>query len=120
MGDSEELSMATFKYDREIPVPAHLISYVDLAVKRSTVSLVQAFNGLLGHLTGFGPTDLLADVLLLPSVLPPGTNFHGISAGGESFWARTAKIDATDQYGELTPYFIKVHAFCLDYWHSLV
>lgn len=77
-GDAGELKMATFQYDKEIPVPEHVISYVDPAVKK---------------------------------MLPPGTNFHGIYASGASFWARTAKIDATNEEGEDTPYFIKVHQY---------
>jgi hypothetical protein len=40
--------------------------------------------------------------------LPPGTKIHGISPSGSSYWARTAKIDATDEEGNPTPFFIKV------------
>jgi hypothetical protein len=40
--------------------------------------------------------------------LPPGTQFHGISPSGVSYWARTAKIDATDADGNKTPFFMKV------------
>lgn len=40
--------------------------------------------------------------------LPAGTEFHGISPSGASYWARTAKIDATDESGKETPFFIKV------------
>lgn len=43
--------------------------------------------------------------------LPPGTQFHGIAPSGSSYWARTAKIDATDANREPTPFFIKVHQF---------
>ncbi|KAK1829369.1 protein-ribulosamine 3-kinase, chloroplastic [Podospora conica] len=42
-------------------------------------------------------------------VLPGGTQVHGISPSGFSPWAKTAKIDATNQAGEETPFFIKVH-----------
>jgi hypothetical protein len=40
--------------------------------------------------------------------LPPGTQIQGITPSGASYWARTAKIDATDQEGNPTPFFIKV------------
>ncbi|KAK3899686.1 hypothetical protein C8A05DRAFT_17911 [Staphylotrichum tortipilum] len=40
--------------------------------------------------------------------LPPGTQVHGISPSGSSYWARTAKIEATDAAGNPTPFFIKV------------
>lgn len=63
------------KWDREIPVPAHVIGYVDPAVHKK---------------------------------LPAGTTVQGISPSGASFWARTAKIDATDADGADTPFFIKV------------
>ncbi|POS75160.1 hypothetical protein DHEL01_v206446 [Diaporthe helianthi] len=62
----------------EIPVPKHLIDYIDEAVR---------------------------------DALPPGTQFHGISPSGVSYWARTAKIDATDVDGNKTPLFIKIHKF---------
>lgn len=42
-------------------------------------------------------------------MLPPGTQVHGISQSGLSYWARTAKIDATDEAGQDSPFFIKVH-----------
>lgn len=70
MAEEEE-----YVWKGEIPVPAHLIEYIDDAVK---------------------------------DALPPGTQFHGISPSGASYWARTAKIDATDADGNETPYFIKV------------
>ncbi|KAK7999566.1 hypothetical protein PG990_012166 [Apiospora arundinis] len=41
--------------------------------------------------------------------LPEGTQCHGITPSGASYWARTAKIDATNEHGENTPFFIKVH-----------
>ncbi|KAK6829586.1 fructosamine/ketosamine-3-kinase [Apiospora arundinis] len=41
--------------------------------------------------------------------LPEGTQFHGITPSGASYWARTAKIDATNEAGEDSPFFIKVH-----------
>src|SRR3569833_2123876 len=37
-----------------------------------------------------------------------GTKLWGISPSGHSYWARTAKIDATDKGGNATPFFIKV------------
>ncbi|ORY71910.1 uncharacterized protein BCR38DRAFT_480385 [Pseudomassariella vexata] len=40
--------------------------------------------------------------------LPAGTEVLGISRSGASYWARTAKIDATNEAGEETPFFIKV------------
>lgn len=40
--------------------------------------------------------------------LPAGTQYHDISPSGASYWARTAKIDATDEDGNETPFFIKV------------
>lgn len=70
MAEEEE-----FVWKEGIPVPAHLIEYVDQAVK---------------------------------DALPPGTQFLGISPSGASYWARTAKIDATDADGNETPVFIKV------------
>ncbi|KAK4154987.1 Fructosamine/Ketosamine-3-kinase [Chaetomidium leptoderma] len=62
-------------WDREIPVPKHLIEYVDRGVREK---------------------------------LPLGTEVHGISGSGSSYWARTAKIDATDAAGNSTPFFMKV------------
>lgn len=70
MADEEE-----YVWKGEIPVPAHLIEYIDEAVKEA---------------------------------LPAGTQFHGITPSGASYWARTAKIDATDADGNETPFFIKV------------
>jgi hypothetical protein len=43
--------------------------------------------------------------------LPPGTQILGITPSGASYWARTAKIDATDEEGNPTPFFIKVILF---------
>ncbi|KAK3935809.1 hypothetical protein QBC46DRAFT_461873 [Diplogelasinospora grovesii] len=43
--------------------------------------------------------------------LPPGTVCHGISQSGGSYWAQTAKIDATGSEGQETAFFIKVHQF---------
>ncbi|KAK6860529.1 hypothetical protein PG995_004165 [Apiospora arundinis] len=34
--------------------------------------------------------------------LPEGTQCHGITPSGASYWARTAKIDATNEHGENT------------------
>ncbi|AEO68575.1 uncharacterized protein THITE_2118142 [Thermothielavioides terrestris NRRL 8126] len=65
-------------WDKEIPVPAKVIEYVDPGVL---------------------------------SKLPPGTQVQGITASGASYWAQTAKILATDQGGNPTPFFIKVHQF---------
>lgn len=45
--------------------------------------------------------------------LPAGTEFHAISPSGASYWARTAKIDATDESGKETPFFIKVTIHCV-------
>ncbi|KLU90917.1 hypothetical protein MAPG_09442 [Magnaporthiopsis poae ATCC 64411] len=66
------------KWDREIPVPAHVIGYVDPGVRKK---------------------------------LPVGTTVHSISPSGKSFWARTAKIEATGADGTDTPFFIKVNQF---------
>ncbi|KAH6627298.1 Fructosamine kinase-domain-containing protein [Chaetomium sp. MPI-SDFR-AT-0129] len=65
-------------WDKEVPVPARTIEYVDKGVIEK---------------------------------LPSGTKILGISPSGASYWARTAKIDATDEEGEPTPFFIKVHQF---------
>lgn len=70
MAEEEE-----YIWKEEIPVPVHLITYVDEGVKEA---------------------------------LPAGTQFHGISPSGASYWARTAKIDATDEDGNESPFFIKV------------
>ncbi|KAK3382236.1 Fructosamine kinase-domain-containing protein [Lasiosphaeria ovina] len=43
--------------------------------------------------------------------LPPGTQVRGIAPSGNSYWARTAKIDAVDAAGNATPFFLKVHQF---------
>lgn len=43
--------------------------------------------------------------------LPPGTKIQGIRKSGASYWAQTAKILATDEEGNPTPFFIKVHQF---------
>ncbi|KAL2189944.1 hypothetical protein L209DRAFT_679532 [Thermothelomyces heterothallicus CBS 203.75] len=40
--------------------------------------------------------------------LPPGTQVHGITRSGASYWARTAKIEATDMAGNSTTFFMKV------------
>lgn len=40
--------------------------------------------------------------------LPVGTRFDAISPSGASYWARTAKIEAVDERGNETPFFIKV------------
>ncbi|KAK8042976.1 hypothetical protein PG994_013459 [Apiospora phragmitis] len=42
-------------------------------------------------------------------VLPSGLQIEGISASGESYWARTAKIKAIDSDGNEDSYFVKVH-----------
>lgn len=41
--------------------------------------------------------------------LPGGTVFGEIYPSGASYWARTAKIEATDKNGDDSPFFIKVH-----------
>lgn len=41
--------------------------------------------------------------------LPTGTHFLGTAPSGASYWARAARIDATDETGEETPFFLKVH-----------
>jgi len=41
--------------------------------------------------------------------LPPGTVIAGIAPSGASYWARTAKIEATNLDGEDADYFVKVH-----------
>lgn len=64
-----------YVWKEEIPVPAHLIQYIDGAVKKA---------------------------------LPTGTHFEGITPSGASYWARTAKIEALDDHGNETPFFIKV------------
>ncbi|KAL2016771.1 hypothetical protein VTK56DRAFT_2984 [Thermocarpiscus australiensis] len=43
--------------------------------------------------------------------LPPGTKVREITQSGSSYWARTAEIDATDEAGNPTPFFLKVHQF---------
>ncbi|KAK3306823.1 Fructosamine kinase-domain-containing protein [Chaetomium strumarium] len=43
--------------------------------------------------------------------LPPGTQIEGISPHGVSYWSRTAMIEATDEEGNPTPFFIKVNKF---------
>ncbi|KAK4032546.1 hypothetical protein C8A01DRAFT_20379 [Parachaetomium inaequale] len=43
--------------------------------------------------------------------LPPGTQVHGITQSGASYWARTAKIEAADAVGNPTPFFMKVLQF---------
>ncbi|KAK1765477.1 Fructosamine/Ketosamine-3-kinase [Phialemonium atrogriseum] len=63
-------------WDKEIPVPASLIAYVDDAVIAK---------------------------------LPPGTTPTDIAPSGASYWARTAKISATDADGNETAFFMKVH-----------
>jgi hypothetical protein len=40
--------------------------------------------------------------------LPPGTNVISISPSGASYWARTAKIEATDANGDESSFFVKV------------
>ncbi|KAK6579784.1 hypothetical protein PZA11_007492 [Diplocarpon coronariae] len=40
--------------------------------------------------------------------LPPGTIVRGISPSGASYWARTAKIEATNTHGDTREYFLKV------------
>ncbi|KAK8121916.1 Fructosamine/Ketosamine-3-kinase [Apiospora sp. TS-2023a] len=67
--------------DQEIAVPVAVIKDIDEGVKDSEVS----------------------------RELPKGTRCHGITVSGASYWARTAKIDVTDELGNETPFFIKVH-----------
>ncbi|KAK4223747.1 hypothetical protein QBC38DRAFT_512208 [Podospora fimiseda] len=44
------------------------------------------------------------------SKCPPNTQFHSITPSGSSYWARTAKISASDSTNNLsTPFFLKVH-----------
>lgn len=43
--------------------------------------------------------------------LPANTQILGISPSGESYWARTAKIDAWDAGGKHVTYFLKVRVF---------
>lgn len=64
-----------YVWKEEIPVPAHLIQYIDDGVKKA---------------------------------LPVGTQFQAIFPSGASYWARTAKIEAIDEGGNETPFFIKV------------
>ncbi|KUI69173.1 Protein-ribulosamine 3-kinase, chloroplastic [Cytospora mali] len=42
-------------------------------------------------------------------VLPNGTRFLGTTPSGASYWARAARIDATDEAEEETPFFLKVY-----------
>ena len=43
-----------------------------------------------------------------PQELPPGTTPTDIAPSGASYWARTAKISATNADGNKTAFFIKV------------
>lgn len=97
-------------WNEEIPVPEALIQYVDEGVRDSEAPI----HTLLDQC----PTSwkLLTGGLI--AELPPGTQVHGISQSGSSYWARTAKIDATDAAGNPTPFFMKVtdpqaHSPCL-------
>lgn len=42
-------------------------------------------------------------------ILPKGTQFHGTSPSGASYWARAARIEATDENGEEASFYLKVH-----------
>lgn len=58
--------------------------------------------------------DLLTEFVLnadSAAVLPAGTEVRGICPSGESFWARTATIDASDDDGE-TRHFLKASLTC--------
>lgn len=56
------------------------------------------------------PANLIAYVDgAVTAKLPPGTVPTGIERSGASYWARTAKISATDAEGNETAFFIKVH-----------
>lgn len=99
-------------WDKEVPVPARLIEYVDRGVLASeccylpTYHMSRAFHPIQQELRSTDTSTYL--LLTRPSELPPGTQIRGITPSGASYWARTAKIDATDQHGNPTPFFIKV------------
>jgi hypothetical protein len=84
-----------YVWDNEVSVPERLIRYIDDGVRLSEAL----------------PPDLSArapcvDKMKMPG-LPPGTTCHRISPSGKSYWARTAKIGATDGNGQPTALFIK-------------
>jgi len=98
-----------YVWDKEIAVPASLIQYIDEGVRESTYLPDLRRARRLERVEVMSvPTSRLLTLPMFRIVLPAGTTFHGISPSGASYWARTAKIDATNEAGEETPFFIKV------------
>lgn len=52
------------------------------------------------------PTEIYK--LTRTAVLPPGTKALGITPTGASYWARLGRIEAVDENGEESLFFIKV------------
>ncbi|KAI1269034.1 hypothetical protein F5Y18DRAFT_439599 [Xylariaceae sp. FL1019] len=93
--DNTEFITAEHKWCKPTSVPEYLIQYVDQGVIGSEILQIPLIR--LGYLSDWLDTEL-----------PLGTIVQGISPSGKSNWARTAKIEATDEAGRETNFFIKV------------
>jgi hypothetical protein len=95
-------------WDKEIPVPQNAISYVDDGILRSKHHLLSLLLTRFSHRL-FSPQDSdFMGVSDCTTELPEGTKIVGISPSGASYWARTAKIKATNAAGDEDNYFVKV------------